>query len=206
MQLNQLVACDSRMNLIFKGILMSWTDDRVAVLTKMWGEGKTAAEIAKTLGGVTRNAVIGKAHRLKLSNRASPIPQPKKAANANKASAAKATAVEKKKFTAKPAKDESDHIAVIKAPEVCKDIPEGERVAMVDLGPRQCRWPNGDPRDADFSFCGHEAVAGLPYCLEHCQVAYQTATRNRINKSQNLETVSAEELQKAKEALKKAAN
>jgi hypothetical protein len=56
---------------------MSWTDDRVAVLTKMWGEGKTAAEIAKTLGGVTRNAVIGKAHRLKLSNRASPIPQPK---------------------------------------------------------------------------------------------------------------------------------
>ena len=66
---------------------MSWTDERVALLRKMWGEGKTAAEIAKELGGVTRNAVIGKAHRLKLSNRLSPIQQntkkvvPKPAAN-----------------------------------------------------------------------------------------------------------------------------
>lgn len=54
---------------------MSWTEDRVAILKKLWSEGKTAAEIAKELGGVTRNAVIGKAHRLKLSNRASPIQQ-----------------------------------------------------------------------------------------------------------------------------------
>ena len=52
---------------------MSWTDERVVLLKKLWGEGKTAAEIAKALGGVTRNAVIGKAHRLKLSNRISPI-------------------------------------------------------------------------------------------------------------------------------------
>ena len=57
---------------------MSWTDERVALLKKLWGEGKTAAEIAKELGGVTRNAVIGKAHRLKLSNRVSPIQQNKK--------------------------------------------------------------------------------------------------------------------------------
>jgi len=55
---------------------MSWTDERVTVLKQLWGEGKTAAEIAKELGeGVTRNAVIGKAHRLKLSSRMSPIQQ-----------------------------------------------------------------------------------------------------------------------------------
>ena len=54
---------------------MSWTDERVSLLRKLWTEGKTAAEIAGTLGGVTRNAVIGKAHRLKLSNRVSPIQQ-----------------------------------------------------------------------------------------------------------------------------------
>ena len=55
---------------------MSWSDERVEVLKKLWGEGKTAAEIAKQLGeGVTRNAVIGKAHRLKLSSRVSPIQQ-----------------------------------------------------------------------------------------------------------------------------------
>ena len=59
---------------------MSWTDERVELLTKLWSEGKTAAEIAKELGGVTRNAVIGKAHRLKLSNRVSPIQQNKKPA------------------------------------------------------------------------------------------------------------------------------
>ena len=57
---------------------MDWTDDRVALLKRLWGEGKTAAEIASELGGVTRNAVIGKAHRLKLSNRVSPIQQNKK--------------------------------------------------------------------------------------------------------------------------------
>jgi hypothetical protein len=57
---------------------MSWTDERVALLKRLWGEGKTAAEIAGELGGVTRNAVIGKAHRLKLSNRVSPIQQNKK--------------------------------------------------------------------------------------------------------------------------------
>ena len=57
---------------------MSWTDERVSLLKKLWGEGKTAAEIASTLGGVTRNAVIGKAHRLKLSNRMSPIQTNKK--------------------------------------------------------------------------------------------------------------------------------
>ena len=52
---------------------MNWTDERVSLLKKMWGEGKTAAEIAKLLGGITRNAVIGKAHRLRLSGRVSPI-------------------------------------------------------------------------------------------------------------------------------------
>ena len=61
---------------------MSWTDERVALLKKLWVEGKTAAEIADTLGNVTRNAVIGKAHRLKLSNRVSPIQQNKKPVSA----------------------------------------------------------------------------------------------------------------------------
>ena len=74
---------------------MSWTNDRVELLKKLWGEGKTAAEIAKTLGDVTRNAVIGKAHRLKLSARVSPIQQNKKpikvapAANTDKGEAKK---------------------------------------------------------------------------------------------------------------------
>ena len=55
---------------------MSWTDERVELLTKMWGEGQSASQIAKELGGVTRNAVIGKVHRLGLSNRATSTAKP----------------------------------------------------------------------------------------------------------------------------------
>lgn len=161
---------------------MSWTDDRVALLTKLWGEGKTAAEIAKELGGVTRNAVIGKAHRLKLSNRVSPIQQ------------------NNKKPVAKPA-------PVKKPKEVAAADAKRQKYALTDLGARQCRWPIGDPRDENFGFCGGESISGLPYCSEHAQVAYQAATRNRILKAEAAQTVSAEEfLAQAEKKQKKAAN
>src|SRR5262245_30193269 len=124
---------------------MSWTDERVALLKKLWVEGKTAAEIANALGDVTRNAVIGKAHRLKLSNRVSPIQQNKKpVVVANK------QPVERK--IVRVVVDENR-----------------KRVAMMDLKPRECRWPFGDPREENFGFCGCSAVAGLPYCPEHAK-------------------------------------
>jgi GcrA cell cycle regulator len=162
---------------------MSWTDDRVALLKKMWSEGKTAAEIAKELGGVTRNAVIGKAHRLKLSNRVSPIQQNnKKPAPVIKAAPQLA---ERKIFKA-PAQDNR------------KGIP------LVDLKASECRWPLGDPRDAHFGFCGHRQIAGLPYCAEHAKVAYQAATRNRILKAEEMDSeVTAEELALARKAVNK---
>lgn len=136
---------------------MSWTEERVALLKQLWGEGKTAAEIAKALGdGVTRNAVIGKAHRLKLSSRLSPIQQ-----NTKPASKSEAPKVKK--------------VAAVRQPEF-----KGKGVRMVDLEPRMCRWPNGDPREPEsFSFCGCDAVAGLPYCETHVRAAYQVVTRNR---------------------------
>lgn len=161
---------------------MSWTDDRVAILKKLWGEGKTAAEIAKELGGVTRNAVIGKAHRLKLSNRVSPIQQNKKPAPAK-------AAVEKKPKQKIIAEDENR-----------------EKIALTDLGARQCRWPIGDPQDKEnFGFCGDELLPGLPYCAEHAKVAYQAATRNRILKAEEKEAVAVKGALASKPA-KKAAN
>lgn len=162
---------------------MSWTDERVALLKKLWGEGKTAAEIAKELGGVTRNAVIGKAHRLKLSNRVSPIQQNNKKpvpANTSKP-------VEKK-----PEKKEAHRVSGIDAGK--------PRVALTDLGARQCRWPVGDPREESFGFCGDHIHPGLPYCREHAQVAYQAATRNRILQTEDVQQEIKAQVSKEKKA------
>lgn len=170
---------------------MSWTEDRVATLKKLWGEGKTAAEIAKELGGVTRNAVIGKAHRLKLSNRVSPIQQNKKPANTSAKPAATAKAA--------PAPQEKKPVvANTSAPVLPKN--NGPKIAMIDLKANQCRWSDGDPREEDFGFCGDRCMPGLPYCAEHAKVAYQAATRNRILKAEQkeLENVTPEELAAAK--------
>ncbi len=151
---------------------MSWTDERVSLLTKLWGEGHTAAEIAKKLGGVTRNAVIGKAHRLKLSNRISPIQQNKKPANKNVER--KAT----KKNASVVTKPKAESVREVSVPkEVLKS---GKLYDLMDLKPRMCRWPCGDPKHDDFGFCGENSMPGLPYCEEHAKIAYQAATRNRI--------------------------
>ena len=136
---------------------MSWSDDRVAVLKRLWGEGKTAAEIAKELGeGVTRNAVIGKAHRLKLSSRMSPIQQ-----------------------NAKKVKSNND--APPPPRRVMKKVPIilGKQVKMQDLRDKMCRWPNGDPQTEGFSFCGCTTMEGLPYCEGHASIAYQVTSRAR---------------------------
>lgn len=163
---------------------MSWTDERVELLTKLWGEGKTAAEIAKELGGVTRNAVIGKAHRLKLSNRVSPIQQNKKPAVVK--AVAPAPSLPERKIQKAASQDNR------------------QGVPLVDLKANQCRWPLGDPREESFGFCGCKNIAGLPYCAEHAKVAYQAATRNRILKAEEEaardEDVSREDLEAAKQA------
>lgn len=152
---------------------MSWTDDRVALLKKLWGEGKTAAEIAGTLGGVTRNAVIGKAHRLKLSNRMSPIQQHKKT---------------------KPAPAAANNSTPPAAPPPQRrrrkkniDIPKGKGLDLVDLAPNMCRWPSGDPQEEDFGFCAEKCVPSLPYCEDHARIAYQAARSNRVLKAEDFE-------------------
>jgi len=152
---------------------MSWTDERISLLKKLWGEGKTAAEIAKELGGVTRNAVIGKAHRLKLSNRVSPIQQNNKKPLVTAVKAPPPVSAEKKIQKIM----EQDNLR--------------KGIDMLDLGPRMCRWPLGDPREENFSFCGGHNVEGLPYCADHAKVAYQAATRNRILQAEDFEEKAA---------------
>ncbi|MBU6474957.1 MAG: GcrA cell cycle regulator [Alphaproteobacteria bacterium] len=176
---------------------MSWTDERIALLKKMWKEGKSAADIAKTLGkGVTRNAVIGKAHRMGLSNRPSPIkktgvvakpvakkdpprksapPKPvarKTAGDARKPVAPVIVSGVKNNPLARPEPVEPRKIEK-------EEIPPGGGVALIDLTERMCRWPIGDPREDDFTFCGRGIRSGTPYCPDHAGMAYQSSSRMR---------------------------
>lgn len=171
---------------------MSWTEERVALLKQLWGEGKTAAEIASHLGqGVTRNAVIGKAHRLKLSSRTSPVQQ-KPSANSNiKAAApreaAPAPSGRKKDHPSTTQEQEAPSPASAAAAPGRKGRKNGEAVPgavkgvkMDALRERMCRWPIGDPQEDDFHFCGGKTASGAAYCRAHSAVAYQSGARKNM--------------------------
>ena len=151
---------------------LSWTDERVSQLKQLWGEGKTAAEIAKLLGGVTRNAVIGKAHRLKLSGRVSPIQaNPRVEAAINRASndqrSPKITLRERPVMAPTPVTIREELIPI-------------KGIQLTELRESTCRWPVGDPKQEDFKFCGCNASPGMTYCEHHTRLAYQTSTRGRL--------------------------
>lgn len=165
---------------------MSWTDERIATLKKMWKEGKSAADIAKTLGkGVTRNAVIGKAHRMGLSGRPSPIKKPpapakKEAAAPRKEAKAPVVAAPRKEAKAPAAKAPTQPREPAPPRPAIKEVfPADGGVALVDLTERMCKWPFGDPREDDFTFCGRGIRPGTPYCPEHAAMAYQSSGRSR---------------------------
>lgn len=157
---------------------MSWTDERVEVLKKLWVDGLSASQIAKQLGSVTRNAVIGKVHRLGLAGRATPTrpiqrvvrPRPVLVATPPKPIDIS---------TLKPAvqagidapQNEVNQFAPI--PIAPKRQSNGNLIGVLDLGPNMCKWPIGDPTDPDFGFCGAKSHENWPYCEEHGAIAYQ---------------------------------
>jgi GcrA cell cycle regulator len=159
-----------------------WTDDRVELLTKLWGEGLSASQIATALGGgVTRNAVIGKVHRLGLSGRAKPG-----AAGAVRAAKPRAVAPTPPQLEGgrTPPRDPEQLMrpTLVSNERWSPDqveIPESQRVSIMELRDTTCRWPIGDPSKPDFAFCGGRAVTGLPYCGHHCRIAYQPAAERR---------------------------
>lgn len=189
---------------------MGWTQERVSLLERMWTEGKSAAEIAKTLGeGVTRNAVIGKAHRMGLSGRPSPIKKTKSGGKKTEKKASTTPKAPKAKVTAKPKPSVSkttmpkDPIKPIPAALAKKkgDAPSGEGLSILDLTDRICKWPFGDPQDPDFHFCGKPVHPGKPYCAPHCAEAYQTLQRKKPGRKTKLKLVDPSvQAQKAKES------
>ena len=165
---------------------MNWTDERVELLKKLWSEGLSASQIATQLGGVSRNAVIGKVHRLKLSARgrtSSAQPRAKKAPAANgvkSSSRPTRTVTTTIGATALAAQFDTEPVArQMLRPVENVVIPISRKLSLIQLTERTCKWPNGDPLAEDFSFCGNEAGESGPYCGYHSRVAYQPASDRR---------------------------
>ncbi len=141
---------------------MGWTDESVNKLRELWAQGLTANEIAKKLG-VTKNAIVGKVHRLCLTARPSPIKSKETTAQTAPELSLSASGVD----VAEIANEKSE----------TADKNENFNIKLVDLDSHTCRWPIGDPRDDDFCFCGKKVRSGQTYCDEHSVQAYVKALR-----------------------------
>ena len=169
---------------------MNWTDERVDLLKKLWSEGLSASQIAAQLGGVSRNAVIGKVHRLKLSSRGRAAAAPARQKKTTVRGAAPAKAVTRAAVqrhatvsigaTALQAQFEAEPVArqYIRPVENVV-VPISRRLQLVELTERTCKWPNGDPLAEDFHFCGNDAPETGPYCAYHSRIAFQPASERR---------------------------
>ena len=121
-----------------------WTDERLEKLKELWMQGLSISQIGEALG-VSRNAIAGKAHRMGLPKRPSPISRPR---------------VKKPKVV---------------MPDVTEDLPLRLELRQLEWSRSKCCWPTGDPKKNGFVFCGDTIVPGKPYCLTHCQEAYTTS-------------------------------
>jgi GcrA cell cycle regulator len=182
---------------------MGWTEERVELLKKLWLEGLSASQIAGVLGeGVTRNAVIGKVHRLKLSGRAKP---------ASSAPRARSSASRQVRRVASPSggrslgmgggggmmksrsmggggvmgatalKISEEYVTeAYVAPQAAElFIPVEKRLNLLQLSEETCKWPIGDPLTPDFYFCGQHSNDGKPYCEFHSRRAYHQMDKKR---------------------------
>jgi GcrA cell cycle regulator len=163
---------------------MVWNDERIDLLKKLWAEGLSASGIASRLGDVSRNAVIGKVHRLGLpgrrptsrSNKArtstkkerTTQPSPARPVRRPTCSVQDALALRLVKET-KPAP--KPRLVIIPQPEKEFEIAAG--VKLLDLNEHMCRWPEGDPKASDFYFCGRRSAEGLSYCAHHARLAFK---------------------------------
>jgi GcrA cell cycle regulator len=142
---------------------MEWTSDRINELTRLWNEGLSTAEIGKLLG-ISKNAVVGKAHRLHLSSRPSPI---------RRMSLRPAQPVRLREPRPAPTAFELPHRPSSPAPAPAPRPPVETRA--LEYSNQSCMWPVGHPGEPGFRFCGDRALMGKPYCAEHCAVAYVKA-------------------------------
>ena len=139
---------------------MSWTEEKVAKLKEIWGKGNTASQIAEIIGGISRNAVIGKAHRLNLS-----------------AKIKTRTAASSEDFNnssnEKNIKSKKTRKSKFKSLIIEKDFEPENPKQLEELDENSCKWPIGHPDEKSFYFCGRSSLKDFSYCKLHLLYAYQ---------------------------------
>lgn len=173
---------------------MSWTDERVELLKKFWSEGFSASQIAAQLGGVSRNAVIGKVHRLKLPGRGKTTPvvsRAQKVLTGSNPSVQRARRVVPSVVPINDPSDNSEELALkvdFTAENVAENtvsaqsnvvMPVSRHLNLLQLSENTCRWPVGDPLLSDFHFCGADSGETNPYCAFHAKLAFQPISERR---------------------------
>ncbi len=146
---------------------MSWTEERVAKLKELWGKGKTASQIAEIIGGISRNSVIGKAHRLNLSAKIKT-----RAATSNQ--------------NFENSHQENNKIkrgrkSKFKSLIIEKDFEPENPKQLEELDENSCKWPIGHPDEKSFYFCGRSSLKDFSYCKLHILYAYQPKGKKEEN-------------------------
>lgn len=149
---------------------MAWNEERVELLKKLWSEGLSASQIASKMGGVTRNAVIGKVHRLGLSGRATPAKPQRGRSYHEPAEPQEPSAYSTPSAPATPAMPEPAFTAPL-------SLEIDDKTTVTTLSKNMCRWPMGDPSTDDFHFCGQPTSPGKSYCTYHARLAFQPTQR-----------------------------
>ena len=139
---------------------MSWTDEKVAKLKELWGKGSTASQIAEIIGGISRNAVIGKAHRLNLSAKIKT-----RAANSNPNF--------ENSLVDKDIKNRRSRKGKFRSLIIEKDFEPENPKQLEELDENSCKWPIGHPDEKSFYFCGRSSLKDFSYCKLHLLYAYQ---------------------------------
>jgi len=164
---------------------MSWNEEKVNKLKDLWGKSHTASQIAEIIGGISRNAVIGKAHRLNLSAK---IKTRTATSNENFENS-----IEQKKFKSNKSRKSKFKSLIIE-----KDFEPENPKQLEELDENSCKWPIGHPDEKSFYFCGRSSLKDFSYCKLHLLYAYQPkGKKEEVNEKEEVPELIEKKIQSA---------